>query len=187
MNEGEFINTPRLKLIPATSSLVQAELGGQAIFFQLLGAQIPENWPPDFIVDALPHFLKQLEQNPELVGWLSWYWILMGKAGKESVLIGSGGFKDRPQPDGTVEVGYSVLPQHQGYGYASEAVGGLLCWVFAHGEIARVIAETLPENRPSIRVLGKLGFDFAEQGSEPGTIRFELGRERYHTEKDAKS
>ena len=186
MNEGEFINTPRLKLIPATSSLVQAELKGQAIFCQLLGAQIPENWPPELIVGALPHFLKQLEQNPELIGWLSWYWILMGKAGEESVLIGSGGFKDRPQPDGTVEVGYSVLSQHQGCGYASEAIGGLLCWVFSHDEVARVIAETLPENRPSIRVLGKLRFDFVGQGSEPGTIRFELGCERYHTEKDAK-
>ena len=182
MNEGEFINTPRLKLIPATSSLGQG-----AIFFQLLGAQIPENWPPKLIVDALPHFLEQLEQNPELVGWLSWYWILMRKAGEESVLIGSGGFKDRPQPDGTVEVGYSVLPQHQGCGYASEAVGGLLYWVFAHGEVARIIARTLPQNRPSIRVLVKLGFDFVGQGSEPGTIRFALRRERYHTEKDTKS
>ncbi|MFC2055182.1 GNAT family N-acetyltransferase [Chloroflexota bacterium] len=181
MNEGEFIHTPRLKLIPATSSLIQAELGQGAIFCQLLGAQIPENWPPECIVDALPYFLKQLEQNPELVGWFSWYWILMGKAGDESVLIGSGGFKDRPQPDGTVEVGYSVLPQHQGCGYTSEAVGGLLCWVFALGEVAQVIAETLPENRPSTRVLEKLGFDFVGHGSEPGTIRFELGRERYHT------
>jgi ribosomal-protein-alanine N-acetyltransferase len=182
MSEGELIYTPRLKLIPATSTLVQAELGEQEFFCQLLGAQIPENWPPELIVDALPHFLEQLEQNPELVGWLSWYWILMGKAGEESVLIGSGGFKDRPQPDGTVEVGYSVLPQHQGCGYASEAVGGLLSWVFAHGEVTRVIAETLPENRPSIRVLVKLGFDFVGQDSEPGAFRFELGRERYHTE-----
>ena len=72
MNEEEFIKTPRLKLIPATSSLIQAELGQGANFFQLLGSQIPENWPPELIVDALPHFLKQLEQNPELVGWLSW-------------------------------------------------------------------------------------------------------------------
>ena len=178
---GKPLSTSRLKLIPATFSLMQAELGRQEAFSRSLGARIPENWPPEILVDALPFFLAQLKKDPKLAGWLSRYFVLQGK-GEEFLLVGSGGFKGSPQPDGTVELGYSVLPQYQGRGYATEAVGALLSWAFSHKEVARVIAETALENRSSVRVLKKLGFTCIGQGSQARTMRFELVRERYHAE-----
>jgi hypothetical protein len=42
-----------------------------------------------------------------------------------------------------------------------------------------VIAETLPELTPSIRVLEKSGFVSGGEGSEEGLIRFELSRSAY--------
>jgi RimJ/RimL family protein N-acetyltransferase len=179
--ETKSLITPRLTLIPATAALVQAEIGPQDLFSQALGAKIPENWPPELLVDVLPFFLEQLKQDPTLVGWLSWYWVLRREATEEALLIGSGGFKSQPQSDGAIEIGYSVLPQYQGRGYATEAVAGLLAWVFSHGEATRAIAEAPQENRASIRVLTKLGFDYTGQGSEAGTVRFELTRDRYST------
>jgi len=149
MNENKPLSTARLELIPATAPLVRAELGQANTFSKLLGAEIPANWPPELLVDALPFFLEQLERHPEQTGWLSWYWVLRGYP--EPVLMGSGGFKGCPQRNGTIEVGYSVLPQYQGRGYATEAVSGLLSWAFAHAEVSRVIAETLPDNERSIR------------------------------------
>jgi len=107
--------------------------------------------------------------------------VLRGK-GEEFLLVESGGFKGSPQPDGTVELGYSVLPQYRGRGYATEAVAALLLWAFSHNEVARVIAETALENRSSVRVLEKLGFACIGQGSQARTMRFELVRERYHAE-----
>jgi len=178
MNEKEPLNTARLELIPATAPLVRAELGQADLFSKLLRAEIPANWPPELLVDALPFFLEQLEQHPDQTGWLSWYWVLRG--GPEPILVGSGGFKGCPKPDGTIEVGYSVLPQYQGYGYATEAVSGLLSWAFAHAEVSQVIAETLPDNERSVRVLEKLGFLCTGQGSEPNLTRFELTRASYH-------
>jgi len=174
--------TPRLTLIPATAALVQAEIGPQDLFSQALGAKVPENWPPELLVDVLPFFLEQLKRDPALVGWLSWYWVLRRTAPEDALLIGSGGFKGKPQPDGAIEIGYSILPQYQGRGYATEAVAGLLAWAFSYSEVPRAIAETSPENRASIRVLAKLGFNYAGQGSEVGTVRFELTRDRYSTE-----
>jgi len=174
--------TPRLTLIPATAALVQAEIGPQDLFSQALGAKVPENWPPELLVDVLPFFLEQLEQDPTLVGWLSWYWVLRREATEEALLIGSGGFKGQPQSDGAVEIGYSILPQYQGRGYATEAVAGLLAWVFSYSEATRAIAETASRNRASIRMLARLGFDYTGQGSEAGTVRFELTRDRYSTE-----
>jgi len=179
--ETKSLITPRLTLIPATAALVQAEIGPQDLFSQALGAKVPENWPPELLVDALPLFLEQLNQNPALVGWLSWYWVLRRTAPEEGWLIGSGGFKGQPQLEGAVEIGCSVLPQYQGRGYATEAVAGLLAWVFSYDEVTRTIAETPSENKASIRVLAKLGFDCTGQGSEADTVRFELTRDRYST------
>jgi len=178
MNENKPLSTARLELIPATAPLVRAEIGQANTFSKLLGAEIPENWPPELLIDALPFFLEQLDQHPQQSGWLSWYWILRGDP--QAVLVGSGGFKGCPQPDGTIEVGYSILPQYQGHGYATEAVSGLLSWAFTHSEVTRVIAETLPDNERSIRLLVKLSFLRTGQGSEPGLIRFELVRASYH-------
>ena len=168
-----MIDTARLTLIPATGSFVQAEIGDQDAFSQLLGAMVPENWPPELLADALLFFLEQLERHPEMSGWLSWYWILREK---ERILVGCGGFKGLPRPDGSVEIGYSLLPQYQGNGYASEAVRGLVDWAFEHEEVSQVLAETTPENRRSIRLLEKLRFRAVGPGSEPRAIRFQLSR-----------
>jgi RimJ/RimL family protein N-acetyltransferase len=59
-----------------------------------------------------------------------------------------------------VDVGYAFLPEFCGQGYAREAVAATL----AHGRRAfglkRIVAVTAPDNEPSIRLLGKLGFRF---------------------------
>lgn len=166
-----MIETTRLRLIPATIELVEAEIAGMEGLARSLGARVPENWPPDLLVDALPFFQEQLERHPELAGWLSWYWV---RWGEEQVLVGCGGFKGAPRPDGLVEIGYSVLPQFQGLGYATEGVGGLVDWAFQTAEVARIIAETMPGNMASLRLLEKLGFHPAGAGSEPGMVRWEV-------------
>jgi RimJ/RimL family protein N-acetyltransferase len=74
-----------------------------------------------------------------------------------------------------------MMPLFQKSGYATEAVTGLLDWMFEHAEVERVIAETLPELHPSIRVLEKTGFVSIGKGSEEGVLRFELTRPAYET------
>src|SRR4051794_29939486 len=50
-----------------------------------------------------------------------------------SVVIGLGGFKGPPGSAGTVEVGYSVAPAHQGRGHARRAVAAWLDQATAAG------------------------------------------------------
>ncbi|MBW4650055.1 MAG: GNAT family N-acetyltransferase [Kastovskya adunca ATA6-11-RM4] len=52
----------------------------------------------------------------------------------------------------------------------------ITAWAFTHPQVNRVIAETLPELTPSIRVLEKNRFVNIGEGSESGVIRFELPR-----------
>jgi RimJ/RimL family protein N-acetyltransferase len=70
---------------------------------------------------------------------------------------GFGGFKDPPDADGTVEIGYLTFPAHEGAGVATEVATGLVAIARAHG--ARwVIAHTLCEPNASTKVLEKAGF-----------------------------
>jgi RimJ/RimL family protein N-acetyltransferase len=114
-----------------------------------------------------------MREHPHDEGWTKWYFLL-SRPGSRAVLIGNGGFTGAPSEDGTVEVGYSIVVTQQRQGYAPEAVRGLAAWAFAHPNVRRLVAHTLPDLRPSIRVLEKCGFALVGDGVEEGTIQFEL-------------
>lgn len=122
-----MIVTGRLRLLPSTVPLARAEIEDRAEFARLLSAIVPDNWPPESIEDALPLFLQWLEAAPDRVGWFGWYAMAPEPQSDLPVLVGGGGFKGPPQ-DGVVEIGYSMLPQFQGKGFATELVQGLVLW-----------------------------------------------------------
>jgi RimJ/RimL family protein N-acetyltransferase len=168
------IKTERMELVAETVELAEAESAGRQQLSAALDADVPE-WPLEGIEDALALFAAQLQRDPALAGWLSWYWILVDPATGRRTLIGSGGFTS-PPVDGTVATGYSLLPAYRRKGYATEAVRALADWAFSHPEVRKIIAETLPDNEPSIRVLQRAGFHRARKASEPGHIRFVIKR-----------
>jgi [ribosomal protein S5]-alanine N-acetyltransferase len=107
------ILTARMRLVPATVALARAELMDRPGFAQILSAVVPDEWPPEMLADALPTFLEFIEAAPDQVGWFVWYAIVRGSGSTPDVLAASGGFKGPPE-DGTVELGYSVLPRIPG-------------------------------------------------------------------------
>jgi [ribosomal protein S5]-alanine N-acetyltransferase len=152
------IRTNRLKIVPATVALARAELGDRLEFARQLDAAIPENWPPESAADALPLF--------------GWYGLALEDTGSR-ILVAGGGFLGPPQA-GSVQLGYSVLPQYQGRGYATELVNALIEWAREQPGLERIVAETEWANPASARVLQKAGF--VEVGSIEGSegSRFEL-------------
>lgn len=150
------IRTKRIELIPATIALSEAEMHDREAFARLLSADIPASWPPESLADALPFFLQMLRDTPEWFGWLSWYGVLADVARRR--LVGSIGFKGGPDDDGMVEIGYSVVPEEQGNGIATEMTDALTKWALRHARVTRVEAETVEANRASQRVLEKIGF-----------------------------
>lgn len=72
-----------------------------------------------------------------------------------------------PQPD----LGYALLPEHNGKGYAREAARAVL----EHGRTAlglgRVLAITHTDNQPSMRLLEDLGFHLQGTIQAPTTDR----------------
>jgi RimJ/RimL family protein N-acetyltransferase len=127
---------------------------------------------------ALEFTLERLAEGPDQAGWWM-YFVVLVESEEGRTLVGSGGYKGPPSADGTVEVGYGIVSDHQRRGYASETVRALLHRAFALPQVHRAIAETLPELAPSIGVLNKCGFRLIGEGSEPGVIRFELTRDAF--------
>jgi len=168
-----MIVTRRLTLIPATVPLARAELQDRAAFAELLGAVVPDAWPPESTVDALPLLLGWLEAAPDRAGWFGWYAVLRDGLAAGSVLVGGGGFLGPPK-DGAVQVGYSVLPDFQRRGYATEIVRGLATWAFVQPGVEVIAAETEWVNPASVRVLERNGFRAAGTASEAEGTRFEL-------------
>jgi RimJ/RimL family protein N-acetyltransferase len=164
----EPIKTERLELIPATATLVQAEIEDLDDFFEQLGVTPADNWPSENLKDVLPLFLDGL-RDPANVGWLSWYWIDRN----ERALVGGGGFKGRPSEHGTAEIGYETRPAYRRRGYASESVAALVAWALARPEVHRVVAETHRDNIGSIGVLRSTGFCPIGPGTEENLLRFE--------------
>jgi len=167
--------------VAATVELTQAALDGPEALGAALSAIVPATWPPQFLDAPALHFtLARLGAGLEQAGW--WlYFILLPEGETGPTLIGSAGYKGPPSADGTVEVGYGIVRDHQRRGYASEATRGLMARAFQHPEVRRVIAETLPELTSSIGVLRTCRFRLIGEGSEPGVIRFEITREEYTT------
>lgn len=60
--------------------------------------------------------------------------------------------------DSQIEIGFTFAPDFQGQGYASEAVIGLLNYLFSNLKPHRVVATTDCENLPSWLLLERVGF-----------------------------
>jgi ribosomal-protein-alanine N-acetyltransferase len=69
-----------------------------------------------------------------------------------------------------------ILDQFQNRGYATEAMLALMARVFEDPRVTSITAETLPDLKPSIRIMEKCGMSFVGPGSEPGVIRYRKAR-----------
>lgn len=171
------IHTARLSLLPGTVRVLEAELAGREALAAALGVDIPESWPPPlYDADAMQWMLERLEENSEFEVWGFRYFVRQAETSESRVAVGAGGFKGPPSSDGSVEIGYSVLPEFQRQGFATEATEGLLERAYEDPGVTHVLAETLPDLAQSIGVLEKTGFVITGEGSEPGVVRYEHRR-----------
>jgi len=84
-------------------------------------------------------WLIYVRGEPDPVGWVSL------RIGDRSTTV--------------AEIGYSVLQEQRGRGFAVEAVGALIDESFSRGYLQRVRAYCVPENMPSRAVLARTGFE----------------------------
>jgi RimJ/RimL family protein N-acetyltransferase len=102
---------------------------------------------------------------------------LFGVRTADGTLAGAMLYKLLPSRD--IEIGYVFGVDHQGKGYATEALRGMLEQFSVHAHLAehRVVAQAQPNNKPSINVLRKAGFRPTHyKGIRHGRIGFAFER-----------
>jgi len=135
-------------LVPMDVPVLRRLAAGQSV--DLGSTSVPEGaWPPFSVVSRA---LSQLEAGvpPE---WCVPYLILH----PQDVLLGGCGFKGAPA-DGCVEILYGTAPELRGRGTATAAVGQLLKLAVASGDVRSVVANILPRNAGSSKVVAHHGF-----------------------------
>lgn len=140
-----------LTLHQATSSQLSALLE-QPERSDIDGFLLPksEEVAPRFWIEFVNN---QLNQDPKNCFWWSPRSIVVAR-----LIVGMIGFKSPPDSNGSVEIGYGIVPSQQGQGFATQAVDLLVKEGFLKAEIQMIVAYTVPINSASGRVLDKNQF-----------------------------
>lgn len=148
-----IVETERLVLHPLTLPLIDAVLDDD-----LARAQELAPFPLDATTFAADRCTLQLRQvqlraDPAEEPWL--YRAAVSRA--DGTVVARIGFHAPPDATGTVEVGYSVHPDHRRQGLATEMAAALIAWGQERG-VCSVLASTSPDNLASQGVIARLGF-----------------------------
>jgi len=177
-----LLHTTRLSFIPATREILSADLNDRCGLSHLLGAAVPAAWPPPLMDKRVIREFLRMMDDPAGPLFTAWYWVLNNQATGTGTLIGNGGILSAEVRMDTAVLGYSVLKEFWGRGYATEAVGALVPVIFSLPGITRIVATTYPDLTASIRVLEKNGF--VRTGEVPAGTGVEEGTVCYLREKE---
>lgn len=175
---GPFtVHTERLRLDALDRDALQAWVEGDArALRELTGARFadPPDPPPLFGED-LPGFCARMAETPGELGW--WVWLITRS--DDAAVVGVCGLGGRPDGDGAVVIGYSVYPEMEGRGYATEAARAVAEWALAASGVTRVRATVPTGNEASMAVARKLGMSVVGSDVHPGVGElavFEMAR-----------
>ncbi len=149
------IKTSRIKIYPATRIEMEIQIASEK---------------DDELRAAYSEMLQGCMQH--LDEW-EWYtmWIIELHNGMR---IGDLCFKGLTS-SGIVEIGYGILEEFQGQGYATEAVKEVTAWAFQSSNVVAIEAEADVQNIASQKVLEKCGFIANGEWGNEGP-RFVLSR-----------
>lgn len=130
-----------------------------------------------------PAFLRRefelmAERQPGRGGWVQ----LTVEERDTGELVGDVGMSPAEGEDGVLKIGYTIAPEHQRKGYATEAVTALIGYAFETLGAAVVRIHADAENLASIRVAEKAGLTLVERYRRRDAegvwfgVRYELAR-----------
>lgn len=137
--------TRRLRLEPVTPALAAAARAGQAAFSEVIGAEVPADWS----ASSLNLVARSATDAPMRA-------IAIHRA--EGAIIGDVRFEPSSRAAKEFEIGYGVARGRRRQGYATEAAGAVIDWLFKQGVADSIIAGCESNNLASVRTLRRLGF-----------------------------
>jgi ribosomal-protein-alanine N-acetyltransferase len=163
------LTTDRLEVRPLPATAADALPADRAKASHVLGAALSSEWPQPDLLDVLP---SQASASPsdERFG----VWVMIDRA--TNSVMGDIGFMGPPDASGSIEVGYSVIPELRRRGYATEAAQAIVDWAVDQPEVNVVVADCDAGNVASIRTLERIGF--VRTGETNGQLRWRYEEQR---------
>jgi RimJ/RimL family protein N-acetyltransferase len=154
---NEPIQSERLELpLLSLDQLDRLAVGDGASVGAELHAILPIPWL-DEIRRLAAMRAQQLRLRPADAPWLLRPILLRREEGAPRA-IGYLNFHAGPDERGMVEVGYTLLPEARGQGYAIEAVRAAFDWATSVHGVHLFRASVSPDNDRSLNLISKLGF-----------------------------
>lgn len=144
------IETKRLTLFPTELKHFELILESKNYLSEHLGVNVSDTFPES--KEALPWFYDLVKADETLVGWIS-FWALHRA---DNRLIGDIGFKGKPDENGKIEIGYSIISEYRKQGFATEIVEAFLKFGFSKTTVKVIEAQTKTDNIGSIKILERL-------------------------------
>ncbi|MCB2296238.1 GNAT family N-acetyltransferase [Clostridium tagluense] len=149
------VTTQRLKIIPLDIENYRLYIENSNEMEENLGLKITNKIWDENIKGAFQYRFKKASENKERYLWET-LWIVICK--EENCEIASLMIKGYPNEMGEVIIGYGTNETFQNKGYMTEAVEGLIKWIFTNPKALSIVADTEKTNIASHRVLEKNGF-----------------------------
>ena len=156
------METKNLQIIPCTTEILAAAIEGDNVLGQLLLVKVEPGWT-EFGSAALQYSLNKLLEEKDELGW--WTYFPIHK--KDNRLIGSGGYKGKPDDEGVVELGYEICTEYRNRGLATEMAKALVENAFKFEHVNLITAHTLGESNASTKLLQKIGFIKTAEINDP--------------------
>lgn len=151
MTESFELSSPRLRLRRLRAADATSICGYRAL---------PEvarfqSWDSFTLFDADQLIAQQLAVVPGTPG--SWLQLALVSIESDAV-VGDCGIHFLRDASEQVEIGITLSPTHMGRGFAAEALGSVLTYVFGGLEKHRIVAVTDAENNAAAALFRRLGF-----------------------------
>ncbi len=149
----ERLETPRL----VVRRFVPADAAAFARYRSIADVARYQSWDAPFPLDRAEAFVAWLEaHHPDTPG--EWHQLAIAERARPDVLIGDCGFHAHRDEPRVADLGFTLDPSVQGRGYATEAVGAVVRYLFEARGKHRVVADCDMRNDASWRLLERLAF-----------------------------
>lgn len=150
-----LIQTERLELIPLTLNQLKLWIEDISQLEKELDCSYKAESMEGFFLEVVKGQYEITQKDPNNYLWHSFFFLVRKD---DRVVVGSADFKDIPNENGDVEIGYGLGKEFEHNGYMTEAVKSMCGWALKQNGVTSVIAETDLEGLASQKILKRCGF-----------------------------
>lgn len=149
------IDTERLELIPLTATQLDLSTKDISLLEKKLNFTYKAEPMEGFFLEIVKEQVKKTFSDEKNYMYHT-FWLIIRK--NDRTVVGSCDFKDVPNDQGQIEIGYGLGKEFEHNGYMTECVQAMCDWGLKQDKVKEIIAETEKDNISSQNILKRCNF-----------------------------